>query len=136
MGWKRVFFTYFCDFISTNLSIVASKCGINWTQTHTQFHMEKYYLGNEEYQNKTVLQPFKNTLMYKWLTALININSKRWNSRCHIFFLCAYFFLIGIHSMQGSTVTTRHRVTRKRSTKRLKHTGNLFRKNLQLKAVC
>ena len=92
MGWKRVFFTYFCDFISTNLSIVASKCGINWTQTHTQFHMEKYYFGNEEYQNKTVLQPFKNTLMYKWLTALININSKRWKSRCHIFFCVCFFF--------------------------------------------
>ena len=38
--------------------------------------------------------------------------------------------------MQGSTVTTRHGVTRKRSTKRLKHTGNLFRKNLELKVVC
>ena len=46
------------------------------------------------------------------------------------------FFLIGIHSMQGWTATMRHGVTRKRSTKRLKHTGNLFRKNLQLKDVC
>ena len=46
------------------------------------------------------------------------------------------FFLIGIHSMQGRTATASHRVTRKRSTKRLKHTGNLFRKNLQLKDVC
>ena len=27
-------------------------------------------------------------------------------------------------------------VTRKRSTKRLKHTGNLFIKNLQLRGVC
>ena len=41
--------------------------------------------------------------------------------------------LIGIHSMQGLTATTRHGVKRKRSTKRLKHTGNLFRENLQLK---
>ena len=46
------------------------------------------------------------------------------------------FFLIGIHSMQGRTATTRHGVTRKKSTKRLKHTGNLFRKNLQLIGVC
>ena len=46
------------------------------------------------------------------------------------------FFLIGIHSMQGRTTTTRHGVTRKRNSKRLKHTGNLFRKNLQLKDVC
>ena len=47
-----------------------------------------------------------------------------------------YLFLIGIHSMQGWTATTTHRVTRKRSTKRLKHTENLFRKNLQSIGVC
>ena len=41
----------------------------------------------------------------------------------------AVFFKIGIHSMQGWTATTRHGVTRKRSTKRLKHTGNHFREN-------
>ena len=41
-----------------------------------------------------------------------------------------FFFFIGIHSMQGSR---RHGVKRKRSRKRVKHTGNLFRKNLQLK---
>ena len=46
------------------------------------------------------------------------------------------FFLIWIHSMKGWTATARHGVTRKRSTKRLQHTGNLFRKNLQLKDVC
>ena len=37
------------------------------------------------------------------------------------------------------TATTRHQalsVARKRSTKRLKHTGNLFRKKLQLIGVC
>ena len=34
------------------------------------------------------------------------------------------------------TTTTRHGITRKRNTKRLKRTGNLFRKNLQLKDVC
>ena len=32
-----------------------------------------------------------------------------------------FFFLIGICSMQGCTATTRHGVTRKGSTKRLKH---------------
>ena len=37
-------------------------------------------------------------------------------------------FLIGTHSMQGWTATTRHGVTKKRSKKRLQHTGNLFRK--------
>ena len=46
-----------------------------------------------------------------------------------------YIFLTGIHSMQCWTATTRNGVTRKRSTKRLNHTGNLFRKNVQLKYV-
>ena len=46
------------------------------------------------------------------------------------------FFLIGIHSMQGSTATARHGVTRKEAQKRLQGTENLFRKNLQLKDVC
>ena len=45
-------------------------------------------------------------------------------------------FLIGIHYMQDGAVTMRHGVIRKRNTKRLKHTGNLFRKNLQLKGIC
>ena len=41
-------------------------------------------------------------------------------------------FLIEIHSMQGWTATTKHGVTWKRSTKRLKHTGNLFGRNLMM----
>ena len=36
--------------------------------------------------------------------------------------------------MQGRTATTG--VTRKRNTKRLKHTGNLYRKNLQGIGAC
>ena len=47
-----------------------------------------------------------------------------------------YLFLIGIHSIQDWTVTTRHGVTRKRRTKRLKDTGYLFRKYIQLIGVC
>ena len=46
------------------------------------------------------------------------------------------FFLIWIHFMQVRPATMRHEFTRKRSTKKIKHTGNLFRKNLQLKDVC
>ena len=38
--------------------------------------------------------------------------------------------------MQGWTATTMHGVTTKGSTKRLEHTGNVFRKSLQLKDVC
>ena len=37
--------------------------------------------------------------------------------------------------MHGWKATARHGVARKRSTKRLKHTENLFRKNLQLIGV-
>ena len=37
--------------------------------------------------------------------------------------------------MQGGTAAASHGVTRKRSTKRLKHTDNLFRKNLPIKNV-
>ena len=39
------------------------------------------------------------------------------------------FILIGIHSMQSWTAITGKGVTRKRSTKRSKCTGNLLRKN-------
>ena len=45
-------------------------------------------------------------------------------------------FLIGNLSMRSWTATVRHGVTWKRKTKRLKHTGDLFRKNLQVKNVC
>ena len=44
-------------------------------------------------------------------------------------------FLIGSHSMKGRTVTTKHGVTRTRSTNRLKRI-NLFSKILQIKDVC
>ena len=50
--------------------------------------------------------------------------------------LIFFFFLIGIHPMQGWTATTRHGVTRKKTQKRLQDTENLFKKNLQLKDVC
>ena len=42
-----------------------------------------------------------------------------------------YLFLIEIRS-----TSTRHVVTKKRSTKTLEHTKNLFRENLQLQGVC
>ena len=44
-------------------------------------------------------------------------------------------FFIGINSTQGWMATMRHGITRKKSRKRLNHTGNLFRKNLHLKGV-
>ena len=48
-------------------------------------------------------------------------------------FLLLFFFLLGIHSMQGWTATTRYEVTRKRNTKRLRHTRNMSRKSLTVK---
>ena len=48
-------------------------------------------------------------------------------------FIRFWFFLIGINFIQGRTASTRHGVARKRNIKRLQHTENLFRKNLQLK---
>ena len=45
------------------------------------------------------------------------------------------FFLIGVHTMQGWTATTKHGVTRKEAQKRLQGTKNLLRKNLHLKDV-
>ena len=51
-------------------------------------------------------------------------------------FVIVALFLIGIHSMPGWRVTTRHGVTRKEAQKRLEDTENLLRKNLQLKDVC
>ena len=44
-----------------------------------------------------------------------------------LFFYQRQFFLIGINLMQGLTATMRYGVTRKKSTKRLKHTGNPLR---------
>ena len=44
--------------------------------------------------------------------------------------------VIEILFMQGWTATKTYEVKRKRNTKKIKHTWNLFRKKLQLKFVC
>ena len=68
-----------------------------------------------------------------------HMRSVPWHVTDRIFCNFGLFFAFKkknkIHSMQGWTATTMHRVTRKRSTKRKQHTGNLIRKNLQLKDV-
>ena len=46
---------------------------------------------------------------------------------------CSNVFLIGIHSMQSWTDTTRNGITRKRNTTRLRHTGNFLEENLMIK---
>ena len=58
------------------------------------------------------------------------------NLQNSVFLFVCLFVLIGIPSMQGGTANTKHEVTRKRSTKRFEHTGNLFRKKLQLEDIC
>ena len=68
-----------------------------------------------------------------WVSHFTRVSGPTFTVPCIIRFLS--LFLIEIHSIHRWTATTRW-VTRKRTTKRLKHTGNLFRKNLQLKGVC
>ena len=56
---------------------------------------------------------------------------------CQIIFKCSTFFFFNWDSLHARLNSHyRHGVTRKRNTKRLRPTGNLFRKNLQLKDVC
>ena len=73
----------------------------------------------------------KKTLIYYKIQPFFYLQTVNYLLKEKVFFLL--FILIGIHSKQGWTATTRHGVTRKRNTERLRHTGNLFRKNLQLK---
>ena len=54
---------------------------------------------------------------------------------CQILKAAKWFFLTVVHSMKCWTATTRHGITRK-SSKTLKHTGDHFRKNLQLIGLC
>ena len=92
------------------------------------------------------LRRFSNLTQFAfafWIAcATCNISELKWtceNMKVRLIFHSLHstrLFLVGIHSMQGWTATTRHGVTKKRTTKRLKHTGNLFRKNLQLNNVC
>ena len=43
-------------------------------------------------------------------------------------------YIIGIYSMLGWTTTKRYGVTRKRSTKIFKHTGNLYKEEPTIKS--
>ena len=92
----------------------------------------KKQLGDLEGQHQGNFTFFTlNWYQYSPCTWHIRIFFKNFNNEVIILFL-----KIGIHSVQGWTPTARHGVTRKRNTKRLRHTGNLFRKNLQLKDFC
>ena len=62
--------------------------------------------------------------------SVLVLNLAYWNPFSLKVALMKLIFLVGIHYMQGGTATAKHGVLRKRSAKRLKHTANIFRKNL------
>ena len=95
-------------------------CDVTWS---------RLYLDGKSMRRKCQMNSLDQKKLFVW--GLQNGCSEKVES---VFFFL--FFLIGIHSIQGWTATTGHGVTRKRNTKRLRHTGNLFRNNLQLKDVC
>ena len=71
--------------------------------------------------------------MHHVMSATKKVNMRDGLCIAHVIF----FLKLGFTPCKAEhTATTRHGVTRKRCTKRLEHTGNLFRKNLQSKDVC
>ena len=64
---------------------------------------------------------------------IINVLNANKNNWCILYFI---FFKLGFTPCKAEQPPIRHVFTRKRSTYRLKNTGNLFSKNLQLKDVC
>ena len=93
-----------------------------------QFFAQAIYLLDKT--NQCSLKFWPSCLLEDISPSFIRLN---WKPR---FTFCWNFFFIGIYSIQDWKATTRHRVTRKRNTKGSRHTGNLFRKNLQSKDVC
>ena len=77
----------------------------------------------------------RNNIMPNILTAIVAQSRRDFSVGLEEEFLCGhtswFFFEIGIHSMQEWTTTTRHKFAKKRSSKRLKHTSNLFRKSFR-----
>ena len=85
-------------------------------------------IKNHENSSSNVITPGDELILFT-LKSLEDLNGTSGLLDTNLFF-------IRIHSMQGWIATTRHGITRKRSTTRLKHMWNLFRKNLQLIDVC
>ena len=79
---------------------------------------------------------FTKAWLSRNLVYMVFCTSSFFSSTIDRFLFLFFFFKTGIHSMQGWRVTTRHRVTRKKPTKMLKHTGKLIRKKLQFGDVC
>ena len=113
----------------------------SFTYSRAQSSSEVSSFFSEEYGKKSLIfSEMKNGSSLQQQDFLCKTQQPFFSDFCsfiHFTFLFSIvsidFFLIGIHSMQGWTANTRHGVTRKTITKRLQHTRNLFRKNLQLK---
>ena len=102
-------------------------CGL-YTKPKTQRKIQRFI-------NIATLFIWEKGWSWSWLLMLTHFMHWSLSIAPEIFWF-SDFFLIGIHSKQRWTATTRHGVIRKKSTKRLKHTENLFIKNLQIKGVC
>ena len=144
--WKYIYFATpikFCvlqNFDAKKLDWLVGKIKIeNYCQTDLELHMLSFvqiccFTHDKPTNTIPIFWTFNFT---SWLPIANNDNFiTRILSLSPLFMCPNFFFLIGIHSMQGWTATTRHGITRKRSTQRSKHTGNIFRKNLQLIGVC
>ena len=138
-----------------NTHFLPGTSGWNWQKTKQKlsniFRLKFHYLKiirflHPLYYSKIIghilkyLQINKKCACFNeiiWLIIMkIKMKMKNGSHRFDIIGSHRLFFLVQIHSRQGWTATTRHGLTRKTSTKRLEHAGNLFRKNLQLKDVC
>ena len=71
---------------------------------------------------------FLSKYLFSWFSLLWPFSPASCPNETHL-------SLTGMHSMPAWIDTARHGVTIKWSTKRLKHTENLFRKNLQLRGL-
>ena len=115
----------------SNMKILQCNCEIQISY-HTKFIIFvifKLLMGSWAWYLK-----FSNVIrMYDFFSRNLGIG---WVLELGLLKFGDFFVLIWIQCIQGWTVTTRHGVTRKRNKKRLKHTVNLLRTNLQLIGVC
>ena len=126
-------------------SLVTFLCTHNLLSRNV--HLKPFYVHKNQFtQILNLLSPVVKQRSITWFFSFWNLHIsvgfwqvyhlENWRRKVNIIFAIWIFFKIGIYSIQGWTATTRHGVTRKRNTKRLRHVWNRFRRNLQLKDVC
>ena len=118
-GYQKTQYKQFTQTIHTNNSFKTAHCKQFLETAIREFNANSIYqlLSHNSFQ----------TAIRTVIREIITNNSHRLLS--DNFYLFIYLF---IHITQDWTTTKRQGVTRKWSTKRLNHTGNFFRKNLQL----